>query len=58
MQKVETGADVNAKEKNLGWTPLYLAARENNKGVAELLILRGADVNVKDKYGPIMESTN
>jgi len=36
---------------NRGHTPLHNAALYNHKGVAELLIANGADVNAKDAYG-------
>ncbi len=42
---IEHGADVNAKIKQLGWTPLHMAY---NAEVANLLIAQGANVNAKD----------
>ena len=43
------GMDVNARDDN-GWNPLHLAAENGHKGIAELLIDKGANVNAKDKY--------
>ena len=34
-----------------GWTPLHQAARNGHKEIAELLIAKGADVNVKNEDG-------
>lgn len=45
---IENGADVNAKTKVSGETPLHLA---RNAEIAELLIKSGASVNEKNKYG-------
>ena len=33
------------------WTPLYWAARQGKEGAVQLLIEKGADINIKDKYG-------
>ena len=40
----EEGANVNSKDSNSD-TPLYIAVGQGNKHVAELLILKGANVN-------------
>jgi len=48
-QHLAAGTDVNTKAGG-GSTPLFLAALEGHKEVAELLIENGADVNVKS-YG-------
>jgi len=48
-QHLDDGADVNA-EGGLG-TPLHFAADEGHKEIAELLIAKGADVNVKTEDG-------
>ena len=42
-QHLAAGADVNAKNDALEWTPLHFAG--GSKEVAELLIANGADVN-------------
>jgi cytohesin len=50
-QHLDSGADVNVKQKSrMGreMTPLHYAA---NKEVAELLLAKGADVNAKDDRG-------
>jgi ankyrin repeat protein len=42
---------VFSKENRLGETPLHVAAEHGHKGVAELLLANGADVNAKDNDG-------
>jgi len=50
---IENGADVNAKDKKRQ-IPLHAAVAEGHKEIAELLIAKGADVNVKrGKYPPL-----
>jgi len=54
---IDAGADVNARDKILGFTPLVLAAGWNqNPEVIKLLLDAGADVNARDKDGltPLM----
>ena len=48
-QHLAAGTEVNAKAS--GWTPLAVAAHRGHKEVAELLITKGADVNVKNQRG-------
>ena len=48
-QHLAAGADVNAKR--YGWTPLHYAVYYGHKEIAELLIAKGADVNVKNEDG-------
>ena len=43
-QHLAAGTDVNAAIK---WNPLHYAAGEGHKGIAELLIAKGANVNAK-----------
>jgi uncharacterized protein len=50
-QHLAAGAEVDAKDYDLGWTPLHYAALGGHKEVAELLIAKGAEVNAKDKDG-------
>ena len=45
-QHIAAGTDVNIKDDD-GFTALYFAAQEGQKEIAELLIEKGADVNVK-----------
>ena len=40
--------ELNQKNK----TPLHIAAENNSKEIAELLILEGADINIKDLFYP------
>lgn len=48
---IADGADINARDKNLGDTPLHKAAKSNAVEIALLLIETGLDVNVLGKYG-------
>jgi ankyrin repeat protein len=50
---------VNAKNED-GETPLFLALRQKNKGVVEVLLTHGADVNAATKFGwtPLFEAVN
>lgn len=45
------GADINAKSKSEGITPLMATMFKCNPDVSKLLIQKGADVNLKDKEG-------
>lgn len=56
-QLIKQGVDVNAIDKD-GWTPLHKACLKRNIEVTKLLILNGADINVKIKmkYFPDMTS--
>ena len=47
---IESGADINAKDKN-GWTALMFAARNGYDKIAQLLIKSGADIKAKDRDG-------
>jgi cytohesin len=48
---LDAGADVNAQDNDIRWTPLHVAAAFGHKEIAELLIAKGADVNAKSKRG-------
>jgi len=50
------GVDVNANGYR-GFTPLHYAARNGHKEIVELLIAKGADVNVKIVSGPSIGNT-
>jgi ankyrin repeat protein len=62
---IDAGADVNAKTKRTGETPLYGAARNAAQGasksydiylaLAKILIAKGADPNLKLKSGSMIE---
>ena len=49
-QHIAAGMDMDGKNEN-GMTPLFGAAFNGHKEVAELLIAAGADVNAKDVDG-------
>jgi ankyrin repeat protein len=44
-------ADVNCGSRALGWTALYIAARNNKVGAVEVLLAYGANVNQKTSEG-------
>ncbi|KAH8652847.1 hypothetical protein BGZ61DRAFT_511129 [Ilyonectria robusta] len=46
---LEKGADVEAKDKDYGRTPLWWAAEKGHEAVVKLLLDKGADVEAKDK---------
>ena len=48
---IERGADVNDAQNKAGVTPLFPAIEEDHKGVAELLIAKGADLGSKERHG-------
>ena len=48
-QHLAAGTDVNANDTGL--TPLHYAAGEGHKELVELLIVKGADVSAKNKFG-------
>ena len=52
-QHLESGIDVNLKDK-FGDTLLHKAALNGHKVIAELLIEKGADVNIIISSGPLM----
>jgi len=45
---INRGAEVNAREKYRGITPLFIAVENGNKAIAETLIRFGAKVNARD----------
>ena len=50
QQLVDSGADINQLDKT-GFTALHWAAMANKKEVAEFLIQKGADINIREsKY--------
>ncbi|CCZ21866.1 fOG: Ankyrin repeat [Acetobacter sp. CAG:977] len=55
---IKRGADVNAKNKTDGSTPLMCAVRKLNVNAVKLLLKKGADVNAADKDGktPLMHA--
>jgi len=47
VELLAQGADINAKGRYSGWTPLFLAARKGETDLVNFLLSYGADVNVK-----------
>ena len=49
---IDRGACVDDRDNGKNkWTPLIYASLNRHKGVAKLLIKKGADVNAKDAAG-------
>jgi ankyrin repeat protein len=48
---IASGADVNARQAEMGFTPLHEAAGNGNVEFVQLLIEKGADINVKTNDG-------
>jgi len=48
---LDAGADVNAQDNDIRWTPLQVAAAFGHKEIVELLSAKDADVNAKSKRG-------
>ncbi|MHC4700109.1 MAG: ankyrin repeat domain-containing protein [Planctomycetota bacterium] len=48
---LDGGADVNGKNRLMGYTPLHGAVRRGRKEVVDLLLSKGADINAKEKSG-------
>ncbi|XP_062498948.1 ankyrin repeat and SAM domain-containing protein 3-like [Corticium candelabrum] len=48
---IERGADVNARGYSWGWTVLIQACVNDNKGIVELLLRSGSDVNETNDGG-------
>jgi type II secretory pathway component GspD/PulD (secretin) len=46
---LDKGADVNAKGKYSGWTPLMVAAKKGDADLVNLLLSHGADVDAKSR---------
>jgi ankyrin repeat protein len=51
QQLLAKGANVEAKDKIYGRTPLLQAARTGNEAVVQQLLAKGADVEAKDRGG-------
>lgn len=51
LMMLSQGADINGKAKTTGRTPLMWAAFRGNVILLELLITKGADVNLEDDEG-------
>ncbi|KYQ89073.1 ankyrin repeat-containing protein [Tieghemostelium lacteum] len=50
-EMIDCGADINMKEYEKGTTALHIASSRGHKQCIELLVSRGADVNVQDSRG-------
>ena len=49
IQHLNNCADVNQKDRYIGYTPLHYSAWNGNIDIAELLIVKGANLNARDK---------
>ncbi len=49
-QLIDSGTDIN-KQDGAGFTALHFACQENNIELVELLIERGAELEIRDVYG-------
>ncbi|MBN2594634.1 MAG: ankyrin repeat domain-containing protein [Sedimentisphaerales bacterium] len=49
--EISAGADVNTKDGRTGWTLLYIAINKKHTEIAQFLIEKGADVNIRDNRG-------
>lgn len=48
---LDCGIDINITDFDKGWSPIHVAASRGSKQALELLVQRGADVNVQDNRG-------
>jgi len=48
---LDMGVDINITDHDRGWSPIHIAASRGSKQALELLVQRGADVNVQDYRG-------
>jgi len=48
-QLVHNGAEINAKDNKIGWTPLHCAAENGQELVVKLLLDNNAEANTKDE---------
>ena len=56
---LDRGAQIDIADGKSGKTPLYLAFECNQPGVADLLIARGADVNIPTYSGStVLQAAN
>jgi ankyrin repeat protein len=53
---LDSGADVNIYNKKSKWTPLMYSIQRKHFNITELLLQRGADVNLRDidNHSPLM----
>ena len=49
IQHLNNCADVNQKDRYIGFTPLHYSAWNGDIDIAGLLIVKGADLNARDK---------
>ena len=48
IQHLNNCADVNQKDRYIGYTPLHYSAWNGDIDIAELLIVKGANLNARD----------
>lgn len=51
VKKALSDCDINEQEETTGFTALHYCAQNQYVDIAKLLIDKGADVNIQDKYG-------
>ena len=44
---LDCGIDINLQDHDKGWSPIHVAAARGSKQALELLVQRGADINVQ-----------
>jgi len=45
------GADINAQEGKVGWTPLHFAVLRNKPNIVKVLLQHGVNIDIKDNKG-------
>ena len=50
-EALENGADVYFQDEQSGMSPLHVAILQNNRDIVELLLEKGADVNLQNNSG-------
>src|SRR5512146_2425580 len=51
LHYLDAGGDLNRRDQKADWSLLHFAAEDCNAEVIRLLAARGADLNVRDRFG-------